>query len=231
MTGTGGKRVWIVLCGLAAVTAAGCAEMDFLPSWMPVQEPASDQMAGVVSPAVRIAELRELSAKAAKCSPEERLQVSERLARSIRNEQDPLIRLEIISALGSYPGPTADAILKAALSDVDTQVRTAACESWGRRGDDGAVKLLVESLRSDVDIDVRLAAAKALGETRSPAAVEALGEALEDSDPAMQYRAVLSLQQATGKDLGNDVYRWQQYVKGEIPEPKPTLAESLRRMF
>ena len=231
MTGTGGKRVWIVLCGLAAVTAAGCAEMDFLPSWMPFQEPASDQMAGVVSPAVRIAELRELSAKAAKCSPEERLQVSERLARSIRNEQDPLIRVEIISALGSYPGPTADAILKAALSDVDTQVRIAACESWGRRGDDGAVKLLVESLRSDVDIDVRLAAAKALGETRNSAAVEALGEALEDSDPAMQYRAVLSLQQATGKDLGNDVYRWQQYVKGEIPEPKPTLAESLRRMF
>ena len=231
MTDTGGKRVWIVLCGLAAMTAAGCAEMNFLPSWMPFQEPASDQMAGVVSPAERIAELRELSAKAAKCSPDERLEVSERLARSIRNEQDPLIRVEIISALGSYPGPTADAILKAALSDVDVQVRIAACESWGRRGDDGAVKLLVESLRSDVDIDVRLAAAKALGETRNPAVVEALGEALEDSDPAMQYRAVLSLQQATGKDLGNDVYRWQQYVKGEIPEPTPTLAERLRRMF
>lgn len=231
MTDTGGKRVWIVLCGLATMTVAGCAEMDFLPSWMPFQEPVSDQMAGVVSPAERIAELRELSAKAAKCSPDERLGVSERLARSIRNEQDPLIRLEIIRALGSYPGPTADAILKAALSDVDVQVRIAACESWGRRDDDGAVKLLVESLRSDVDIDVRLAAAKALGETRNPAAVEALGESLEDSDPAMQYRAVLSLQQATGKNLGNDVYRWQQYVKGEIPEPKPTLAERWRRMF
>jgi len=231
MTDTGGKRVWIVLCGLAAVTMAGCAEMDFLPSWMPFQEPASDHIAGVVSPAERIAELRELSAKAAKCSPDERLEVSEQLARSIRNEQDPLIRLEIIRALGSYPGPTADAVLKAALSDVDTQVRIAACESWGKRGDDGAVKLLVESLRSDVDIDVRLAAAKALGETRNPAAVEALGESLEDSDPAMQYRAVLSLQQATGKNLGNDVYRWQQYVKGEIPEPEPTLAERWRRMF
>ena len=231
MTDTGGKRVWIVLCGLAAMTAAGCAEMNILPSWMPFQEPASDQMAGVVSPAKRIAELRELSAKAAKYSPDERLEVSERLGRSIRNEQDSLVRMEIIRALGSYPGPTADAILQAALSDVDVQVRIAACESWGKRGDDGAVKLLVESLRSDVDIDVRLAAAKALGETRNQAAVEALGEALEDSDPAMQYRAVLSLQQATGKDLGNDVYRWQEYVKGEIPEPTPTLAERLRRMF
>jgi len=220
-----------MLCGLAAATAVGCAEMDVLPSWMPFQEPASDRMAGVIPPAERIAELREHSANAAQRSPEERLKVSERLARSIRKEEDPLIRVEIIRALGSYPGPTADAILKAALIDVDAQVRIAACEGWGRRGDAEAIKLLSESLRGDIDADVRLAAAKALGETRNPAAVEALGEALWDSDPAMQYRAVLSLQKATGKDLGNDVYRWQQYVKGEIPEPPPTLAERLRRLF
>ena len=77
--------------------------------------------------------------------------------------------------------------------------------------------LLAEALRSDVDADVRLAAAKALGETKNPAATAPLGEALNDSDPAMQYQAVLSLQKATGKDLGNDVARWQRYVKGEPP--------------
>ena len=49
----------------------------------------------------------------------------------------------------------------------------------------------------------------------------ALGEALADADPAMQYRAVLSLKQATGKDLGNSVDRWQQYVKGEQPASRP----------
>ncbi len=101
------------------------------------------------------------------------------------------------------------------MSDADTHVRVAACEAWGKRGDAEAVKLLAEALRSDVDADVRLAAAKALGETKNPEAVAALGEALSDADPAMQYRAVLSLERVTGKDLGNDVSRWQQYVKGE----------------
>ena len=87
-------------------------------------------------------------------------------------------------------------------------------------------------LRADVNPDVRLAAAKALGETKSPEAVPALGEALTDTDPAMQYRAVLSLQKVTGKDLGNDVGRWQQYVKGQQPTAtSPSLAERFLRLF
>jgi HEAT repeat protein len=91
---------------------------------------------------------------------------------------------------------------------------------------------LAEALRNDVDGDVRLAAAGALGETKNPAAVAPLGEALADPDPAMQYRAVLSLKQTAGKDLGNSVERWQQYVKGELPaEPTPSLADRFRRLF
>jgi HEAT repeat protein len=228
MSGAGGRRFLLLLCGLAAVTAAGCAELDFLPSWVPFQGPASDQLPGVVTPAERISELRKLSETAAGRSADEKLKISEQLASSIRREKDPLIRVEIIRALGRYPGPAADAILKAALSDTETNVRVAACEAWGRRGGDAqAVGLLSEALRSDVQSDVRLAAARALGETRNPAAVPALGEALADADPAMQYRAVLSLKQATGKDLGNSVDRWQQYVKGEHPAPAPTLAERI----
>ena len=228
MTVFDGKRIWLVLCGLAALAATGC---DMLPTWMPFQEPPSDTMAGVVPPAERIAKLRTLSSEAAKASPDERLKISERLARSIRNERDPLIRLEIIRTLGNYPGPTADAVLKAALRDADGQVRIAACESWGRRRDDQAVKLLADSLTGDVDTDVRIAAAKALGETRNAKAVDPLGEALSDTDPAMQYRAVLSLQQVTGKDLDDDVYRWQQYVKEQKPETQSSLADHSRPMY
>ena len=91
-----------------------------------------------------------------------------------------------------------------------------------------AVKLLVELLRTDVNVDVRLAAAKALGETRSPAAVAPLGDALADTDPAMQYQAVLAVQQATGKDFGDDVGRWQRYLK-DGQQPPPGLAEQIRR--
>ncbi len=193
-----------MLCGLAAMTAGGCADLDFLPSWVPFQGPASDTMPGVVSPRERIEQLKKLSETAASATPAQRQQVSEQLAASIRTEKDPLIRLEIIRTLGHYPGPAADAILKAALSDPEARIRVAACEAWGKRNDAQAVALLAEALRSDVDADVRIAAAQALGETKNPAAVAALGEALNDSDPAMQYRAVLSLQTGHRQGLGQE---------------------------
>ena len=80
--------------------------------------------------------------------------------------------------------------------------------------------------------EMRLAAAQALGETKNPAAIGALGDALNDSDPAMQYRAVLSLKQATGKDFGDSVDRWQQYVKQQRPQGSASsLAERDRSVF
>ena len=213
------------------MTVSGCADFEF-PSWVPFQGPASDTMAGVVSPRERIEQLRKLSETAASATPAQHQQVSEQLAASIRTEKDPLIRLEIIRTLGHYPGPSADAILKAALSDPEARIRATACEAWGKRNDAQAVALLSEALRSDVDADVRLAAAEALGETKNPAAAAALGEALGDSDPAMQYRVVLSLQQATGKDFGNSVERCQQYVKQQRPQGAgPSLAERDRSVF
>lgn len=231
MDGASGQRVLILLCGLAAAMAAGCADLDILPTWVPFQGPTSDQIPGVKTPAERLVELRKLSDKAASSSAAEKQQITHQLVETIRTEKDPLIRVEIIRVLGLYPGPDADAVLKAAVSDADTNVRVVACEAFGKRGDTQAVKLLSDALRTDVDADVRLAAAKALGESKNQEAVAALGDALNDSDPAMQYRAVLSLRQVTGKDLGNDVTRWQQYVKGELPEPTPSLAERFLRMF
>ena len=231
MNGAGSQRVLAILSGLVVTMAAGCADLDIMPTWMPFQEPASDHLPGIVSPAERMTQLQELSKQAQGNSPTQRQRISAELAASISKEDDPLIRVEIIRTLGSYPGTAADAILTAALSDTETQVREAACDAWGRRNDAEAVKLLSETLRSDVDTDVRLAAARALGDTKNPDAVAALGEALDDSDPAMQYRAVLSLEKVTGKNLENDVYRWQQYVKGEQPEPTPSLAERLFHWF
>ncbi|MEN6406228.1 MAG: HEAT repeat domain-containing protein [Thermoguttaceae bacterium] len=226
----GRSIVWWFLGGIF-VLMAGCADLDILPAWVPFQGPVSDTMPGVVPPVERIAKIRKLSEEAGSAGAEQKQQVSRQLAESIREEKDPLIRMEIIRALGHYPGPEADTVLKAAIADPDVQVRMAACEAFGKRRDAESVKLLSETLRSDVDADVRLTAALALGETKNPEAVPALGEALNDSDPAMQYRAVLSLKQVTGKDLGNDVRPWQQYVKGETPDPAPSLAERLRHLF
>jgi HEAT repeat protein len=231
MIGANGRRFLLILCGLAAMTAGGCADFEF-PSWVPFQGPASDEMPGVVPPRERIEKLKKLQEASAAAMPAERAKLSEQLATSFGTEKDPLIRLEIIRTLGRYPGPAADAIMKAALSDSEAYIRVVACEAWGKRNDAQAVALLSEALRSDVDADVRLAAAKALGETKNPAAAAALGDALSDRDPAMQYRAMLSLKQATGKDLGDSVERWQQYVKGEHhEEPAPSLADHFRKMF
>jgi HEAT repeat protein len=230
MSSDSSRRLVLMLCGLMAVFMSGCADLDFLPAWFPFQGPVSDMLPNVVTPRQRIAKLREEADLAASKSPAERKTVSDRLVAEIQKENDPLIRREIVRTLGKYPGPAADAIMKAALNDPDSQVRIAACESWGRPNDAEAIKLLAEALHSDVEFDVRMAAARALGETRNIAAKDALGEALADNDPAMQYQAVLSLKKATGKDLGEDIDAWQRYVRGE-PEPTPSLADKFRRMF
>jgi HEAT repeat protein len=224
------QRLLLTLGSLAALVLTGCAELD-LPAWVPFQGPATDTLAGVVTPAQRKEQLKKLAADAPKASPEQRQALSEQIAASIRTEQDPLIRIEILHALGAYPGPSADAVLKAAMTDHDANVRIAACEAWGQRGDDQAVEVLSTALSSDADANVRMTAAKALGATRNPSAMKPLGEALNDSDPAMQYMAVLALKQATGKDFGNNVEHWQQYVKDGTPPPPPSLTERLQRLF
>ena len=228
ITCAAGRRVWIPLCGVAVLTLAGCEAM---PVWMPFRPPVSDQVEGVTPPYERIEQLRELAADADDHSPDEREAIAKQLAQSIGKEKDSLIRAELIRTLLSYPGPTADAVLKAGLSDPEVEVRIAACDYWGSRNNEQSVVLLRETLYGDIDVDVRLAAIKALGATRQPAAADALGEALEDADPAVQYRAALAMEEITGKDLGQNVNRWRQYVKGELPEPQPTLAERLRRLF
>jgi len=223
----------VLLTSILALSAAGCADFDPVTSWNPFSRGSTDTLPGVTPPAERITALRELARKGANASEPEREQVAVELAGAIRVEEDPMIRAAIIRTLGEYPSEMAGRILRAAMEDSDPDVRVAACKAWGKRGDGEAVDVLGGVLRSDTDIDVRLAAAGALGKSKEPSAVQALEPAINDRDPAMQYRAVLSLRQITGKDFGNNVIRWQQYVRGEIPEPaKPiSVADRIRRLF
>jgi len=188
---------------------------------------------GVVTPAEKIIQLKKLSAEAAKSDQQTRQRVVGQLVASIRSEPDSLIRAETILTLGDYPDPAADSVLKAALNDPDADVRIAACESWGKRRNAQAAGLLAPMLTSDVNQDVRLAAARALGKNKDQQAIAALGEALTDSDPAMQYRAVLSLKESTGQDLGNNVDRWRQYVQDQHNQSaKPdSMADRTKKIF
>jgi len=220
---------------LGAIVCSGCSgpkPAGRLAFW-PFSRGEGDDLPGITSPAERIDSLRKMGKKAGWAKPEEREQIAKGLAAAYQDEPDPLIRLEIVRAIGQCRTPTADSVLDAALNDSEADIRMVACRAWGARGGPEAAVRLSEALRSDVDTDVRLTAAQALGETGHPNAVAALGEALEDRDPAMQYQAVQSLRDVTDEDLGNDVNQWRQYVKGEPPGPAEpvSVAQRIRRFF
>jgi HEAT repeat protein len=233
MRGASSNGLMTVLLCLAAIGSAGCSDFVDIPTWVPFQGPITDELPGIATPTQRIACLKKLAKEATTRTAAEKQRVVEDLANAIRSESDAMIRAEIIRTLGFYAGEKADAVLTAALHDPEADVRVAACEAWGKRPGGQAASALIGVLGGDLDSDVRMAAAKALGKVKDPAAVSALGNTLEDSDPAMQYQAVLSLREITGKDFGNDVNRWRQYVKGEQPKPAapPSLAERFRNMF
>jgi HEAT repeat protein len=227
---TTNNRILLPALGLLILILSGCADM---PAWVPFQGPRSDNLPGVVTPAEKITQLRKLSDDAAKSDAQTKHKVVEQLVTSIRTENDPLIRAEIIHTLGNYPDPDADSVLKLALNDPDADVRITACESLGKRGDAQAASLLAPLLGSDANRDVRLAAARALGKVKNQQAIDALGDALTDADPTMQYRAVLSLKEITGQDLGSNVDRWRQYVKDGQAKPAQhiSVADRFKKLF
>ena len=198
---------------------AGCTNFPSIPL-LGREEP--DVVPGVVPPGERVAELRRLREEAGTTSAEQKEEIAGRLAAQIAQETDASIRVEIVRTLAAYPTDQGRRILRHAMEDMDRQVRIAACEAWGQVRDAEAVRLLGEALADDPDIDVRLAAAKALGKTRHSDAAGALAPALADTDPAMQYRATLSLRRITGKDLGT-VAAWRRHLhQSYTPEARPS---------
>ena len=104
-------------------------------------------------------------------------------------EESPLVRLEIISALGKLPGDlAASALRRIAGSALDGQERVLALANLGGRAEDQAI--LARAL-SAADADERLAAARALIRYPSEAQAERVGAAL-DSEKMEPVRWVLA---------------------------------------
>jgi HEAT repeat protein len=216
-------------CGVV-LALAGCAELEKMSMWP--FGPRSDVVPGIISPREQTEQIRAMAKTAAHAGPDGQERIAAQLAVQYRQEEDPLLRAELIRALAVCRTQTAQEILQTALADADSDVRVAACRAWGRRGGPDSVAALSQILNSDTDMDVRLAAARGLGETGDAAAVAALANALDDDDPAMQYSAVQSLRSVTGRDLGNDVDQWKQFVQNHpSTAPPPTVAERLRQVF
>jgi HEAT repeat protein len=219
---------WTLVC-LAAACAAGCT--SFKLPWSKPKKPVAE--CARIAPGDQVLMLQKIAEEASGKSPEDQQRLSNRLVELLHNESDPVLRSEILHTLREFRTPAAEEALRGGLKDSDSSVRVRACALLAKRLDPPAVTALAEALTGDVDHDVRIAAARALSGAHDPAAVRALGLALDDADPAMQYRAVASLQESTGKDLGNDVERWRHYVKGEpLPPAHPvSLAERFWQMF
>lgn len=186
---------------------------------------------GVTVPSEYMQELRQLASSAGKQSAAKQEEIAQQLAQGLKVEKDALLRMEVLRSMGAMKCPTAVAMLQLGMKDPDADVREACCAAWQEQGGQEAIDLLAAAATTDSDPDVRMAAARALGEMGDKRAVAALGQMLEDRDPAMQYRAVASLQQITGQDLGNDVNAWVDYVKQGAPDKPVSWASRVRNVL
>ena len=218
-------RVVLALPALAMCTAlSGCAdgpvpEMRSLNPWVREQW-EEDEKHGPTFYS-RLERLGELRSQAGSLSEAERQRVGGELAAILGDERSSPMRVEILRTLSAFPSSEAMPALQAALTDADPQVRIAACTTLGAWKSPEALQALGSTVGSDGDLDVRMAAARALENFNDPAAAQALSVALDDNDPALQKVAMRSLRQSTGKNYGESVVAWREYLAGGNPAPPP----------
>ena len=219
------RRMTSRLLHIALVTlvaAAGCTSGPF----------AQKERTSVITPAMRIAAIREGAARTHDADTAEQAKAVDELVTQIRTERDPIVRKAIQEAVAEYDVPMARQVLIAGLNDEDLDVRLACCYRLGTRGEPEAVPALRKILEDDGTLDVRLAAADALGKINTPESIEALSIAVKDRDPALQYAGVEALKNISGQDLGNDVKVWQQFTEQptSVAEPKVSVADRVRQL-
>lgn len=212
---------------------SGCAGTP-LAAYNPMlrEEWAEDEKAG---PTIhtKIRELAEIKAAAPRLSAAEQEQYSEQLLRILRDERQTLVISQATLALAEFSTAASIEGLRLATEHRDSDVRIAACRAWQRKKSPEALHMLAETLGSDTELDVRIAAAHALQEFRDPAAISALGMALENTDPALQHRAMQSLKLISGRDLGTNVAAWKQVIDSRqlSPAEGESWASKVRNWF
>jgi HEAT repeat protein len=227
---------FLTVLALATVLMSGCADGPFgeLAAWNPwVRQQWQEDEEYAATFHTRIAELKAVGANAAKLSPADRERFAQQVLDLASNDPNPLIRAAAAQTLGKLSTPSILPGLQMAARDAEKQVRIAACEAWGDVGGPQAMETLTDLVRNDEDLDVRIAATRQLGRFQDPMVVSALGLALNDRNPALQFSAVESLKSSTGRDFGDSVPAWRDYVAGRTPEParSPSVVERLRDIF
>jgi len=225
-------RPWLPLVACLACCLAGCATWAPWAPWKSQEQVAKERQQYGATADQRIKELAEKSeaAKEAGAAGQERF--AEEIAAAMVAEHDARVRCAMLDAVAENPTALAVAICKGAMQDPDPRVRMAACSAWAKRGGEEAVQMLAARYQTDTELDVRLRALRCLGEIGDSKAVPVLAKALEDSDPAVQYRAVAALKKVSGRDLGDDVNKWREWAAD--PEGSAadwSIAETFRKLF
>ncbi len=171
------------------------------------------------TPHEMMATIRNLGNSAKTLSPEKQESASTQLLAQLQTDPDPIIRCEIVRALGRFPTTSAVKGLKIACEDGDSLVRIAVCDAWAQRKGSDAIEELGHLVSMDSDIDVRLAAARALGQFKDQQAVTVLASALEDRDPAIRHRTIASMKRISGRNY-KDIDSWRRYAASESPVAK-----------
>ncbi len=214
------------------VLVAGCAQStSWKMPWESVSQSDRLKEKYGLTADQRIEKVQLLASKVRRAEISEQESFTETLVQSMLAEHDPRVRIRILGIASTFETPAAFSICRGALEDPDSKVRMAACDAWGKRGGTEAVELLSHRYQTDSDIDVRLRAVRMLGDSKAESAIPVLAKALEDPDPAVQYRAVTSLKNVSGRDLGNDVNRWRNWAADPSSEPDWSMAETLHKVF
>jgi hypothetical protein len=231
-----GHRADLLVLGLMVCLFCGCADGPFgglagMNPWIRQQWNQDEQYGPTYHK--RLAELKLLRSQAGQLSAAEQQQFVGQLTELVRTDPNPVMRAEAVRTLAAFPAEMALPTLRVAAADEDPDVRIIACRVWGEYGGPESLQALSEVVRSDGDVDVKIAATAELGSFQDQVAVQALAVALDENDPALQYEAVQSLKSATGRDFGDNVPAWREYVAGRTPmaDDQPSVVERLRRLF
>ncbi|GIW93764.1 MAG: hypothetical protein KatS3mg110_1805 [Pirellulaceae bacterium] len=210
----------LVATVLLCAGCAGCVELHALNPYYRRQWAEDERL--MPSFHTHWKRIRAIRQQAHHMTPEDQATTARELTRLIQEDSNLVLRITAVQSLMVFPPELSRQGIYAAATSQDAELRAAACPGLRQLGDEQAIALLVNLFEQDTNVDVRAAALRAMDGLDHPLVYRALAAALDDNDPALQYRAMEALAHTTGRRYGHDVAAWKAYLRGENPpEPRP----------